>query len=391
MDTCNILCVDDEVRNLEALERVFRREREFSFTKTTGARQALEIVRQEPIHIIITDQRMPEMTGIELLNKVIGISPDTVRVMLTAYTEIPEMLDAINKGHVYGYITKPWDANSIVTLVRQAKKYYDLLTEKRQLDRELEIKNELLRKKNEDLKKYNELKNRFLVITSHELRTPAAIITGALELLNQQKEGLDEPLQKLLRNALNGAFRLNEIIETFFETIQFKSKEYALHPTVIDPRTIITHLLEQTKQYLMDRKIEVVENVPSGMMVIADQRKLYLVFENLLSNAIKYTPDGGKIQIEAYRKDKEVVYVFRDNGIGIPEEELEKIFDTFYQLENIQYHHTSRHQFMGGGTGLGLSLCKSVVGAHGGKIWAASEGTGKGSSFYISLPLYNNP
>jgi len=389
MEPCNILAVDDEVHNLEIIERLLTWENGLKLYRTTNPFEALEMVQSLPIQIIITDQRMPEMTGIELLNQVIDLSPDTVRIILTAYTEVPEILDAINLGHVYGYITKPWNPEELRTMIQRARSHYNLITENRALASELQIKNELLEKKNKDLEKFNDLKNQFMLVASHELRTPATIITGSLEILASQKNSLNLSQFKIVQNALNGALRLNEIIETFFETIKFNSEVSVLHPTTINLGELISLVEDRFGPYLNTRKLMLISNVDDHLMVMGDQRKLYLVFENIISNAIKYTPDGGHIEVRGFTEEDQAHIIVKDSGIGIPAEELEKIFDTFYQLENVKYHHTSRHEFMGGGTGLGLSLCKSIIQAHHGKIWAESDGKATGSTFFVTLPLSN--
>jgi signal transduction histidine kinase len=228
-----------------------------------------------------------------------------------------------------------------------------------------------------------------MVVASHELRTPATIITGSLELLMSQSENLNVSQKKILQNALNGTFRLNEIIQTFFETIRIKAGETILHPTVVDLKRLIDLVVDRFLPYMSERKLKFKNTLDKDLRVMADQRKLYLVFENLLSNSIKYTPDGGSIECAGLIEDSQVKIKVKDTGIGIPQHELNKIFDTFYQLQNINYHHTSSYEFMGGGTGLGLSLCKSIIEAHRGKIWAESEGDNKGTAFYMTLPLYD--
>jgi two-component system sensor histidine kinase ChiS len=324
-----------------------------------------------------------------LLNRSMEYAPDAIRMIVTAYTETKEILDAINLGHVYGYITKPWKPEELRSTLYQAKRYCSLVTQNRSLTDELTLKNEILEQQNEELRQFSDLKNRFMVVASHELRTPATIITGSLELLMSQSENLNVSQKKILQNALNGTFRLNEIIQTFFETIRIKAGETVLHPSVVDLKRLVDLVVDRFTPYMMERKLKFSNTMDKKLRVMADQRKLYMVFENLLSNSIKYTPDGGNIECAGYVEDSQVKIEVKDSGIGIPRVELTKIFDTFYQLQNINYHHTSRYEFMGGGTGLGLSLCKSIIEAHQGKIWAESEGDGKGSTFFLTLPLYD--
>lgn len=388
MKPCTLLAVDDEIENIESIKRALRREARLTILGTTHPQEALEIFQTEKIHILITDQRMPELSGTELLREVVSISPDTVRIILTAYTDVQEILDAINMGHVYSYIIKPWNPEEVRTVVQQARLFYRLRDENRLLTEELKQKNKLLTKKNEELERFNELKTKFMVVASHELRTPATIITSALELLSEQKSDFKPEHQKILQNSLNGVRRLNEIIESFFESGNWNRPQAGIQLAPVDLKLLLIQVVVDLKHFFENRKVELGLNLENDLMVVGDRRKLYLVFENLLSNALKYTPDMGKVVVSAHKNEQNVSVIIRDTGIGIPVEELENIFDTFYQLENVRYHHTSRHEFMGGGTGLGLSMCRGIIQAHQGKIWAESDGENRGSAFYVTLPLY---
>lgn len=390
MKPCTLLVVDDEEENIESIKRALHSEKDFTILGTTSPREALGMFQTDSgkIHILITDQRMPELSGTELLGEVVKISPDTIRIILTAYTDVQEILDAINLGHVYSYIIKPWNPEELRTIVQQACFYYQLREENRFLARELQQKNEELLRKNEELEKFNQVKTKFMVVASHELRTPATIITSALELLSEQKPAFQPEHQKLLQNALNGVRRLNEIIESFFESGNWNQIQAGIQVAPVDVKLLLIQVVSDLKSFFEKRQVELGLNLGTDLLVMGDRRKLYLVFENLLGNALKYTPDMGKVVVNAHNRGENVEIIFRDTGIGIPADELENIFDTFYQLENVQYHHTSRHEFMGGGTGLGLSMCRSIIQVHQGKIWAESKGKNQGSTFHVTLPLY---
>lgn len=126
----------------------------------------------------------------------------------------------------------------------------------------------------------------------------------------------------------------------------------------------------------VDKHLSIQLNIPDNLFVHADREGLHDIFINLLSNAFKFTSDGGHIAIIASRKDDHVLHEVRDNGIGIPEDQIEKIFDEFYQVDG------GKH----GGTGLGLAIVRRLVEEHGGKIWVESH-LGKGSTFYFTLPI----
>lgn len=142
----NLLFVDDEKQLLQSLKLVFWESHEV-FTATNAA-QALQILEQHDIALIIADQRMPEMTGVELIKQVLDLYPRTMRLILTGYTDTAALVDAINQGHIYQYITKPWEIPDLQLVVRRALETYELEAENRSLLSKLQIANERLREEN---------------------------------------------------------------------------------------------------------------------------------------------------------------------------------------------------------------------------------------------------
>lgn len=138
----SVLYVDDEQNNLLSFKAAFRRE--FNVFTAISGQEALDIARKEDIHVIITDQRMPNMTGVEFLQKLIPENPEPIRILLTGYSDINAVVDAINKGEVYRYLTKPWDNEFLKTTIRQAFEVFNLRRENERLVEELRRANEQL-------------------------------------------------------------------------------------------------------------------------------------------------------------------------------------------------------------------------------------------------------
>jgi DNA-binding NtrC family response regulator len=130
-----ILLVDDEPEILFSLQGLLRRE--FELNTASSGKQALEILAQHPIHVVMTDQRMPEMTGVELVGRVKNQYPDAIRILFTGYADIKAVIECINRGGLYRYITKPWDPDELVEILHQATAEYDALVERKQLLQDL--------------------------------------------------------------------------------------------------------------------------------------------------------------------------------------------------------------------------------------------------------------
>jgi two-component system phosphate regulon sensor histidine kinase PhoR len=212
------------------------------------------------------------------------------------------------------------------------------------------------------------------------LRTPLTTIKGYAETLLEgalKEEVASQFVQVIKRHS----DRLEKIVEDLLILSKIESKEFQLKMESLSVSDLIGDVSDFIKEPLNKKKISVsVGELPPTLLVFGDRQYLEQVLINLLDNAIKYGHEGGKTTISAIEKDqKEVVISIRDDGIGIPKEELPRIFERFYRVDK------GRSQELGG-TGLGLSIVKHIVQAHGGRIWAESQ-FGEGSTFYFTLPI----
>jgi len=381
----DILVVDDEVDNLDLLKRTFRRE--YNVTTANSAKEALRILENKEFAVIVSDQRMPEMTGVELFQRSRERYPLTIRILLTGYTDINALVDAINMGHVYRYLTKPWSREEIVVTVRRAVEHYESTKQNAKLLDELKIKNAQLEKSYEELKRLDKLKTRFMVVSSHELRTPASIISGNLELLLSGAMGDFQNDQKdIIENAFKGTTRLIDLIEDVLAVLRIDAHQLKLQIESFDIHDLLQEVISDFRLFLDERKQAVVNEVPK-VIIEGDRNRLAQVFMNLISNGMKYSRDSQKIEFTGSVENANLHIVCRDYGIGIPQNELEKIFEKFYQLGDADQHRTSKHKFLGGGSGLGLTIVRGTVEEHGGKAWAESAGKDRGSSIHLIIPL----
>ncbi|MCA9885905.1 MAG: GAF domain-containing protein [Anaerolineae bacterium] len=241
-----------------------------------------------------------------------------------------------------------------------------------------------LRRANEELSEVDKLKNNFIAIASHELRTPLGVIMGYASFL-QDHEDVDT--QSHASKVLESALRLRKIIEDMVNLRYVKQKQSDLHLETLRISELFDSLWMESQSLIDVDKHEIVIKSPENDAYISvDHTRMIMVLTNLLNNAIAFTEPGNLIHVEAGAglTDKEVRIRVADQGIGIDPEQIEKIFEEFYQVED----HMVRHH---GGLGIGLSISRAIVEAHGGRIWAESAGIGKGSTFVLSLPTVPAP
>ena len=254
---------------------------------------------------------------------------------------------------------------------------------------------------NRELARLEQAKTDFISIAAHELKTPLTLIQGYVNILRDLKE-LDERTGSFIEGIYRGSQRMNTIIENMLDLSAMDTSQLNLVLEPVNLKSIIDLIVAQLEQALRERRhtieLETLEALPR---VEGDPARLHQIFNQIISNAIKYTPDGGRIIVRgesispAGNLPASVRISVKDTGIGIAPEDRDKIFEKFYRSSDSKLHSTGETKFMGAGPGLGLAIVKGLAEAHGGRVWADSQGFDllncPGSTFNIVLPVQATP
>jgi signal transduction histidine kinase len=286
-----------------------------------------------------------------------------------------------------------------VTLVEEIERKFE----------ELSVVHEELSVMHERLQRLDQAKTDFISIASHELRTPLTMVHVYTDMLRTHPKLVnDESLTEMMEGLRKGVNRLNDIINDMISIVRVELATLDLAYTPLSLQSVIAPVIKDVKQAIEERNLTLEINVSNELpYVVGDDAQLYQVFSRLIGNAIKYTPDQGKITICAAvhqgdtplaqngaqtlaRADQFIEVSVADTGIGINKEDQNNIFEKFFTVEDVSLHSSGKTQFRGGGPGLGLTIAKGIVEAHGGRIWVESEGYNPegnpGSTFYVLLP-----
>ena len=229
----------------------------------------------------------------------------------------------------------------------------------------------------EKVKESDQLKSNFLALASHELRTPLGIIIGYSTFLKEDAKG---ELSDHASQVLTAARQMRSILDEMNNLAMLKSDEMILKPQKLVMQDVLVYACEGIKEIAATRNQKLIYAFPEEPFVVnVDLDKTALAFGNILGNAIRFSPQGSDITIGAIQDGNQVLAWVQDQGIGIPVDKLQKIFEEFYQIEPPNTRHY-------GGLGIGLTIAKGLIETQGGRIWAESEGAGAGSTFKVLLP-----
>jgi signal transduction histidine kinase len=237
----------------------------------------------------------------------------------------------------------------------------------------------LLRATQKALQKVQEsdqLKRNFLALASHELRTPLGIILGYSTFL---KEDIQGELSTHADQVLTAATQMRSILDEMNNLAMLKSDEMTLKPQRVAMEDVLIYACEEIREIATARKQNLIYDFSQEAYIVnVDIDKTAQAFGNILGNAIRFSPEGTDITIGVKKDGSQVLSWVQDQGIGIPTDKLQKIFEEFYQMEPPNTRHY-------GGLGIGLTIAKGLIEAQGGKIWAESKGKGEGSTFNVLL------
>jgi signal transduction histidine kinase len=230
----------------------------------------------------------------------------------------------------------------------------------------------------EKVKEANQLKSNFLALASHELRTPLGIIIGYSTFLKEDTQG---DLSDHAHQVLTAARQMRSILDEMNNLAMLKSDELAIKLQKTPIQDVLIYACDGIKEIASTRDQKLIFAFPEEPFYVnIDIDKTSLAFVNILDNAIRFSPQGSDITIGAAKQGNQVMVWVQDQGMGIPADKLQKIFEEFYQIEP---PNTRRY----GGLGIGLTIAKGLIEAQGGRVWAESEGAGSGSTFKVLLPM----
>lgn len=356
----NVLYIDDEDNNLKSFRASLRKD--FKIFTAIDGEEGLKIAQEEEVHVVIADQRMPGMTGTEFFEKMVKINPDPIRILLTGYSDIASVIDAINKGEVYRFIDKPWNIEQIKNSIKNAADIYFMRRE--------------LKEKNQRLQKLHSEMNQFVYSLSHELRGPLMSISGVSKLAKMEVS--DPNVLEFFEMIDSATGKLDDFIYKMLDF--YRSTKIDNKITEINFKDILDQqLLAFNDKFDLDG-YHLETQVNQETLFFSDDAKIRVILNNLFSNAVQFQkdkPGEKRISITVDVLEGIANIVLEDNGIGIEERHREEVFNLFTRA-------TQKNV----GTGLGLYMVKEAVEQMGGKIFLDSE-INVGTTVTVSLPSMN--
>jgi signal transduction histidine kinase len=392
-----VLVVDDEESVVVTIEAILQLDG-YSVATTTSGAEARKMVREVEYDLVLTDLRLEDGDGLEVLKAVRESYPETVTIMLTGYASLESAIQALRAG-AYDYLVKPSEVEELRATVARGLERRRLGQELRLRVAELADLNESLqaridaataelKERYEQLKELDRMKSQFLSIASHELKTPITAMSGFLQVALRRVRRLGDgeaaaPVAEGLRaitEQLEVVYRqtgkLARLVDELLDVSRIQTGRIEFRYADVDLSELANEVATRMQLTTSTHAISVRRD--SENVVTADRDHLEQVLNNLVTNAIKYSPTGGTITIDVRPDGDGVRLSVADQGIGIPEKELEAIFGLFYRSPDRAARDAA-------GMGLGLYISREIVVRHGGRIWAESGGV-KGSTLNVVIP-----
>jgi histidine kinase len=223
------------------------------------------------------------------------------------------------------------------------------------------------------------MRRRLVGDVAHELRTPLTTIKGSMEGL---LDGVLQPDSETFTQILQESERLGRLVDDLQELSRVEAGAYTLDKQPLDIASLVATAIKRLARPFEEKQVALTPNLPADLPPLhADEDRILQVLANLLNNALQYTPAGGTVTVAAQKNAEFVQFSVSDSGIGLSETDRDLVFTRFYRADQ------SRSRHAGGGSGIGLTIARHLVEAHGGKIWVESPGSGLGSTFFFTLPL----
>ncbi|MCK4343422.1 MAG: hybrid sensor histidine kinase/response regulator [Phycisphaerae bacterium] len=356
-----IIVIDDDQTMRRACEAALRRSGYQVETFPDGA-SGLERAKEVRPGVLITDLKMPGMSGIEVIHHVKEIDPDIVVVVITGFATVDTAVEAM-KGGAYDFIPKPFTADELRVIIRRAVERHRLSMEAKRLRVEKEAQ-----------------ARKFVTFVSHQLQSPLGAVQQYLEvLLHQMGSEIPEKHRQWIDRSSKKIAEMLKIIADWLTFSKVEGGTLATERKLLRWQDLAAETLESFVTTAVEKQVTLVNEVPDDLpSIIGDESALRMLLSNLVSNAIKYNRAAGRVTVAAEADERVVRLSVTDTGIGIAADQLPHVFEEFYRVKDGSTVGT-------GGTGMGLAICKKIAEELGGDMRVTSE-PGAGSTFTVVLP-----
>jgi signal transduction histidine kinase len=370
-----ILNVNDNEEPLYVVTVILRSAGYRVIEARTG-QEALDMIEEHAPDLLVLDIRLPDLNGLEVCRRIrANPKTSTIKVLHTSatYVSLDNKVQSLSGG-ADAYLTQPFESEELIATVQSLLR--------------LRAAEQELRAVAEQLREADRRKDEFLAMLAHELRNPLAAISASLPLMTRRQP--EDLAEHRAREVLSRQTQhLSRMVDDLLDVARVTQGKIALKRQTLDLRALLERAVDNARQTKSGPRHQVLECSlpPLPVLVDGDSTRLEQVLMNLLDNASKYTPDGGRIQVWLHARDgghgPQAHVVVRDNGAGIPNDVLPKIFGLFMQAD-VPIARSL------GGLGVGLTMAQTLVTLHGGTITANSAGRGLGSEFEVTLPAVAN-
>jgi len=371
MATLKVLVVDDEPGIRSGINRILQNfsvgypfmdeDFDFQMMEAGSGEQAIEIIDNDSIDIVLLDNKLPGIHGIEVLEYINKIIYDAEVMMITSYASLDLAVKATNNG-AFNFVPKPFTPQELKAAMENLTKHLFL--------------KRMTRKMNEE---DQQARFQFLSVLSHELKSPVNAIEGYLQIMKDKQAGSNiDGYRMMIDRSMERLKGMRTLIIDLLDLTKLESGRKTRDIKTIDITEIIRVARDTIEPLANQRKIKVHPIQEEGIYINADRGEMEIILNNLLSNAVKYNREGGEVTLGLKQDDGNMQLIVEDTGIGMEEEEVSKLFQEFVRIKNMKTRNIT-------GSGLGLSIVKKLVEMNQGEIGVESK-PDVGTKFTISLP-----
>jgi len=379
-----ILIVDDSFPDRELVKEILSESNvRYEIETADSGRNALERVETFQPDLVLLDLRMADVNGFETLKTLREKGRQIPVLLVSSFTEENDRLHGLELGAT-DFIDKPISPEALKARVavqmKLKKAYDDMQWAANQTNKGIKLLYKELEIKNDKLKELDQLKSNFISMVSHELRTPLAIIRQGVSMMKRRILGeVNEQQEETLNDVLDNIDRLVKIINDLLDISKLEAAKVALDKKQVDAAQQIRYIIGLFQTKAQEKNITLLARMPDGLpAVFGDRDRVIQILTNLVNNALKFTPENGRVTVSARDREEFVEFAVSDTGIGISEDNMNKLFNKFEQFGRTNGPGEK-------GTGLGLAISKELINLHDGQIWAESK-ENQGTTFFFTIP-----